>query len=314
MPQSRAFLGFVAMPEPAVPQSPEATAYDGFVGHLASERRLAPLSVENYARDVRDLLFLCGSMPLHAISVHDIRRFVSRLHARGLGGRSLARKLSAWRAFFTYLVRDHGYPMNPVAGVRAPRFVRPLPVTLTPDQAEQLLNVEAKAPLALRDRALFELVYSSGLRLAEVLAVSLSDIDLSERLVRVTGKGSKTRVLPVGIQAVEAIERWLEVRARLAQPQETALFVARGGGRLGPWAVRARLKALSRARGLATSVHPHTLRHSFASHMLQSSGDLRAVQELLGHASLSTTQVYTHLDYQHLAKVYDAAHPRAKRK
>jgi integrase/recombinase XerC len=302
----------------AHPETPPAPAPDarfgGYLSHLAHEKRLAVHTVENYARDVRDLLRLVGTTPLETLGVHDIRRCVARLHAGGLGGRSIARKLSAWRSFFGYLARDHGFTANPVTGLKAPKAPKRLPASLTPDEAAQLLDGKDEGDLALRDKALFELIYSSGLRLAEAVGLDPPDVDLRERTVRVTGKGSKTRVVPVGAQAAQAIEAWLAARAVLARPGETALFVNQAGRRIGPRSVQTALKALAVARGLTRNVHPHVLRHSFASHVLQSSGDLRAVQELLGHASISTTQVYTHLDYQHLAKVYDNAHPRAKRK
>ena len=287
---------------------------DGFLAHLARERRLAPLTVENYARDVRDLLRLAAGRPPGELVTHDLRRFVARLHGAGLGGRSLARKLSAWRSYFDYLVRDHGLVANPGRGLRAPRAPKRLPGTLSPDQAARLLDGVEDDDLAIRDHALLELVYSSGLRLGETLGLEVHDIDLDGRTVRVTGKGSRTRVVPVGTQAAEAVARWLERRPRWAAPDERRLFVSRRGGPLSPGTVRAGLRARALARGIEGRVYPHALRHSFASHVLQSSGDLRAVQELLGHASISTTQVYTHLDWQHLAKAYDAAHPRARRK
>lgn len=287
---------------------------DGYLAHLAQERRLAALTVENYARDVRDLLELAAGQPLEGLTVHDLRRFLGRLHAGGLGGRSLARKLSAWRSFFDYLVRDHGFTANPGLGLRAPKSPKRLPTTLTPEQAARLLDGAETDDLARRDVALFELIYSSGLRIGETLALELPDLDLDERTVRVTGKGSRTRVVPVGTQAAEAVARWLEVRGRWAKPDELSVFVSRTGGPLGASTARQSLKARAQARGIEGRVYPHALRHSFASHVLQSSGDLRAVQELLGHASISTTQIYTHLDWQHLASVYDAAHPRARRK
>lgn len=299
--------------DPAVAEKSDPR-FDGYVSHLAHEKRLAAHTVANYARDVRDLLRLAGATPLETLGVHDVRRFVARLHAGGLGGRSIARKLSAWRSFFGYLARDHGFKVNPVTGLKAPKAPKRLPASLTPDEASQLLEGTDEGDLALRDKALFELIYSSGLRLAEAIGLDPADVDLREGTVRVTGKGSKTRVVPLGSQAARAIEAWLPVRGTLALPGERALFLGRSGRRIGPRAIQTALKALAARRGLTTQVHPHVLRHSFASHILQSSGDLRAVQELLGHASISTTQVYTHLDYQHLAKVYDAAHPRAKRK
>lgn len=286
----------------------------GFIAHLAQERRLAALTVENYARDVRDLLQLAAGRPLADLVTQDLRRFVARLHGTGLGGRSLARKLSAWRSFFDYLVRDHGLSANPGRGLRAPRSPKRLPTTLSPDQTARLLDGSEGEDLAIRDHALLELVYSSGLRIGETLSLEMHDIDLDARTVRVTGKGSRTRVVPVGTQAAEAVARWLTRRPEWAAPDERRLFVSRRGGPLAPETVRRSLRARAQARGIEGRVYPHALRHSFASHVLQSSGDLRAVQELLGHASISTTQVYTHLDWQHLAKAYDAAHPRARRK
>ena len=293
---------------------PPVRLLERYLEHIAAEKRLAVLTVENYARDVRDLLALAGTAHPSSLTVHDLRRFVARLHAKGLGGRSLARKLSAWRSFFDYLARDHGLPVNPAVGLKAPRSPRKLPNTLTPDQAAQLLDPKEDDILLMRDSALFELVYSSGLRLSEAVGVSLSDLDLRARTVTVIGKGSKTRVIPVGSVAAEALERWLPERDKIAAPEETAVFVSQTGKRISPRSVQLRLRARALASGLDRGVHPHMLRHSFASHLLQSSGDLRAVQELLGHASISTTQVYTHLDFQHLAKVYDAAHPRARKK
>lgn len=285
-----------------------------FLAHLAMERRLSPHTVKSYGRDVDLLLELANTTPLSELDAHHIRRFVATLHARGLSARSLARALSAWRTFFHYLARDHGFGANPCLGVRAPRVKRTLPQALSPDQVARLLAFQARDPLALRDKAAFELFYSSGLRLAELAGLAVEDVNFADGTVRVTGKGAKTRVVPVGRWALEALRAWLAVRGRFAGPRETALFLARTGARLSPRAIQARLKGWAGRQAVAANVHPHVLRHSFASHLLQSSGDLRAVQEMLGHASISTTQVYTHLDFQHLAKVYDAAHPRAKKK
>jgi integrase/recombinase XerC len=287
---------------------------DGFLSHLAHERRLSPHTVDNYARDVRALLELAGSTPLADIHPNLARRFVAQLHARGLGGKSLARTLSAWRTLYRYLARDHGVTRNPFQGVRAPKSAKTLPKALSPDQASQLVSIAGDDALSVRDRAMFELFYSSGLRLAELVGLKLPDVDFDEAIVRVTGKGSKTRVVPVGRFALDALRAWLERRWRIASHEQQALFVTARGTRLGPRAIQTRLRQWSVRQGLGQPVHPHMLRHSFASHVLQSSGDLRAVQEMLGHASISTTQVYTHLDFQHLAKAYDAAHPRAKRK
>ena len=299
---------------PATLPAASITAFDGYVSHLRDERRLAAHTVEAYARDVDVFLHLTGDTPLGNITVHDIRRYVARLHAGGLGGRSLARNLSAWRGFYGYLVRDHGVAVNPVVGLRPPRSPKRLPTSLTPDEAGLLLDGDTGSKQPERDKAIFELIYSSGLRLAEVVALDPGDVDLRAGLVRVTGKGSKVRVVPVGRAAADAINAWLPLRDTAARPGEPALFLNRRGGRIGARTIQLRLRQLAADRGLAVGVHPHVLRHSFASHLLQSSGDLRAVQELLGHASISTTQVYTHLDFQHLSKVYDAAHPRALKK
>ncbi len=285
-----------------------------YLEHLSHERRLSPHTVENYARDVSALLELAGATPLRELQPHHVRRCVAQLHARGLDGRTLARMLSAWRGFFNYLARDHGHAQNPVLGIRAPKVARKLPRALSPDETVRLMEIGETHALAVRDKAMLELFYSSGLRLSELTGLALGDVDVRDATVRVTGKGAKTRVVPVGSHALAALEVWLPQRSGLARAEETALFVGKDGGRMSARAVQARLKHWAVKLGLAAKVHPHALRHSFASHLLQSSGDLRAVQEMLGHASISTTQIYTHLDFQHLAKAYDAAHPRAKRK
>jgi integrase/recombinase XerC len=299
-------------PEAATPADDPRLA--GFIAHLRQERRLSPYTVENYGRDVTLLLKLNGTGPLERLTIHDVRRFVARLHGQGLGGRSLARALSAWRSYFHYLAREHNLQHNPCIGVRAPKTARRLPAALSPEDAARLVELREDGELALRDRALMELMYSSGLRLSEITTLRIGDIDVPEATVRVLGKGARTRVVPVGRLALEALQRWLPARERLAAPQVQAVFVNHRGQPLGSRAIQARVRAWAIRQGLPSNVHPHMLRHSFASHVLQSSGDLRAVQEMLGHASISSTQVYTHLDWQHLAKVYDAAHPRAKRK
>ena len=285
-----------------------------YLAHLANERRLSAHTGSNYKRDIDALIGLAGSTPLDRLQVHQIRRFIAQLHARGLDGRSLARMLSAWRGFFKYLSRDHGFGQNPCLGIRAPRAAKKLPHALSPDEAGRLMDIRGEGPLAVRDKAILELFYSSGLRLSELTGLKPMDINFGDATVRVTGKGSKTRIVPVGSHALTALQAWLAERSRIAGLQDDALFVSLNGTRLGPRAVQLRLKQWAVKQGLGSRVHPHALRHSFASHVLQSSGDLRAVQDMLGHASISTTQVYTQLDFQHLAKVYDAAHPRAKRK
>ena len=287
---------------------------EGYLVHLEKERRLSSHTVAGYRRDIGLLLRMAGTTPLDTLQLHHIRRFVARLHGMGHGGRSLARALSAWRGFFSFLMRDHGFTQNPCVGVRAPRTAKTLPDALSPEEVAKLVDLPGDDAFAVRDRAMFELFYSSGLRLSELTAVKQADIDFDDATVRVLGKGAKTRVVPVGRFALRCIQQWLGERAAIAKEGENALFVNHRGRSIGPRTVQQRLSMWAQKQGLTQHVHPHMLRHSFASHVLQSSGDLRAVQEMLGHASISTTQVYTHLDWQHLAKVYDAAHPRAKRK
>jgi integrase/recombinase XerC len=285
-----------------------------YLDHLRHERRLAAHTVSAYARDGRLLEAFAGGRSLAALASHDIRRFVATLHGRGLAPRSLARILSSWRGLFEWLGRAGEVAANPCAGVKPPRAARTLPATLSPDEAVQLVSHHEEGAAGLRDRAVFELAYSSGLRVSELTGLDVESLDARAGELRVTGKGSKTRIVPVGEAALAAVAAWLPARAQLARPGESALFVGRTGRRLSPREVQRRIKRWAAAAGLGADVHPHMLRHSFASHVLQSSGDLRAVQEMLGHASIASTQVYTHLDFQHLAKVYDAAHPRARRK
>jgi len=287
---------------------------EGFLAHLRHERGLSRNTAENYARDVRQLFSLAGDTALADIHPHQARRFVAVLHGRGLGGRTLARMLSAWRGFYRYLARDHGVARNPFQGLRSPKAPKTLPKALSPDEAAHLVDLPGDESMTLRDRAMFELFYSSGLRLSELIGVQLGDLDFQDGTVRVTGKGSKTRVVPVGEFAQRALRDWLAARAELAVPGQLAVFVNQRGLPVSARTVQRRLETWALRQGLTQHVHPHMLRHSFASHVLQSSGDLRAVQEMLGHASISSTQVYTHLDYQYLAKVYDSAHPRAKKK
>ncbi|HYG54645.1 MAG TPA: tyrosine recombinase XerC [Burkholderiales bacterium] len=284
-----------------------------YLDALKHQRRLSAATLRNYAA----ALALIKEVDVKSLDSAQVRRMVARLHAGGLSPRTLALILSAWRGFYRWLVRHRGFTANPVLGVRAPKAPRPLPKALSVEAAQQLLDANGKLTVPeSRDRAMFELLYSSGLRLAELVALDLGDgrVDLAQGEVTVTGKGSKTRTVPIGARARQAIQEWIGVRAQLAHPDEKALFVGARGRRIGPRLVGARLAAWARRQGLAEHVHPHMLRHSFATHVLQSSQDLRAVQEMLGHASISTTQVYTHLDFQALAKVYDAAHPRAKKR
>jgi integrase/recombinase XerC len=287
---------------------------NGYLAWLRNEKQYSALTAENYARDLRHLFELAAATPLADLKIHHIRRFIAQLHSKGLGGRSLARMLSAWRGFFTYLMRDHGLADNPCVGLRAPKSPKTLPQALSPDEATRMVDLPADTPEAIRDKAMFELFYSSGLRLAELVNLDPAQLDMNAGEVRVTGKGSKTRIVPLGTFAIAALQAWLAVRDQLANTDEPALFVSRRGSRISPRVVQLRMKQWGIKQGIASNVHPHLLRHSFATHVLQSSGDLRAVQEMLGHASISTTQVYTHLDFQYLSKIYDAAHPRAKKK
>ncbi len=285
---------------------------EAFAAHLAGRSRHTR---DAYVRDTRALAALAGDAPLTALTAPQVRRCLGTLHGGGLAGRSLARMLSSWRAFYRFAIeRDGAITESPCAGLRAPKSGKRLPSALSPDQAVQLVAIPGDDPLSLRDRALFELAYSSGLRLAELAGVDVDRIDLDNGEVRVWGKGAKERIVPVGAAACTAIRAWLAARAALAKPGEAALFVGRSGVRIHPRAIQRRLADWALARDLPQHVHPHMLRHSFASHVLQSSGDLRAVQEMLGHASIASTQVYTHLDFQALAKVYDSAHPRARKK
>lgn len=288
-----------------------------FLQHLQHERRLSPLTVKNYRRDLTQVQNYCTERKLsdwNQLDIHQVRALVAHLHRQGLHGRSIARLLSAVRSLFRFLLREGQVTHNPAEGVSSPKAKRPLPKVLDVDQISRLLDIKGTKPLELRDRALMELMYSSGLRLAELVGLNLNDLDRRDALVTVTGKGNKTRVLPVGRLALQAIDAWLAARASIADINETALFTNRNGSRLSARSIQTRLRQWGLKQGLDAKVHPHRLRHSFASHMLESSQDLRAVQELLGHADIGTTQIYTHLDFQHLAQVYDTAHPRAKRK
>lgn len=285
-----------------------------YLRHLGIERRLSAHTVAAYRRDTQALLQHIEGVALDRLTVHGIRRAVSVLRAKGLSGRTLARMLSAWRGLYGFLARDFGVTQNPCQGVRAPRSEKRLPNALTADDARRLVEVAPDDFLAARDRAMLELFYSSGLRLSELVSLDWSMLDRNEGTVRVVGKGSKTRLVPVGRKALEALLEWQGRCAELPGRDLQAVFLNQHGRRLSARSVQLRVRQAGIAQGVATRVHPHALRHSFASHVLQSSGDLRAVQEMLGHASISTTQVYTHLDFQHLAKVYDAAHPRARRK
>ncbi|OYY49344.1 MAG: tyrosine recombinase XerC [Methylophilaceae bacterium 17-44-8] len=289
---------------------------DQYLDFLHFERGLSDNTRNNYARDIAQLMQLSQPASLASLQITHIRKYVAMLHGKGLGGKTIARMLSSWRGFYDYLIQRHQFKQNPVIGMRAPKSPKTLPQALSIEQASKLVEIVEDDVLSQRDHAILELFYSSGLRLSELVGLNIDHIDFAEGTVIVTGKGNKTRIVPLGAQAAKAIQTWLQVRAHMLirNPSEQAVFISKQGRRISGRNIEYRMKAWSIKQGLHTSVHPHMLRHSFATHVLQSSGDLRAVQEMLGHANISTTQVYTHLDYQHLTKVYDLAHPRAKKK
>ncbi|MET0086458.1 MAG: tyrosine recombinase XerC [Sedimenticola sp.] len=290
---------------------------DHFLEHLRHERRLAENTLSSYTRDLEKVREWCvqqGITDWSGLDQHQVRAYVATRHRKGISGKSLQRELSSLRSLFRYLLREGQVTSNPAQGVRAPKIQRKLPATLDADQLGSMLDAPAEEPLDLRDLAIMELFYSSGLRLSELVSLNTNDIDFNDTTLEVTGKGSKTRRVPVGRKAQEAIQRWLEVRGEIANIEEPALFVGKRGRRINPRTIQERMKRWAIRQGVSRNIHPHLLRHSFASHLLESSGDLRAVQELLGHADISTTQIYTHLDFQHLAQVYDKAHPRARKK
>ena len=290
---------------------------DRFLSHLAHERRMSGHTIAAYRRDLSTLAEFGDRRKLAAWNEFDnstIRTFAAALHGAGLAPRSIQRHLSAARTFYEFLMREGRCALNPALDVRAPKAKKRLPATLDADQMGRLLAFRVDDSLSVRDKAIMELFYSSGLRLAELVSLSVTAVDLKDRTVRVLGKGSKTRIVPVGRQAVEALKTWLKERVALVRSGVDALFVGRRGRPLSVRSVQLRVSAWGRHQGLGVHVHPHMFRHSFATHLLESSGDLRGVQELLGHADIGTTQIYTHLDFQHLATVYEAAHPRARRR
>lgn len=290
-----------------------------FLTYLRDVRRLSPHTVENYGRDLVQFQRYCDDAQLLSVrEVHEphIRRWAAALHRKGLAPSSIQRALSAVRSFFKHQCSHDLQLNNPAQSVKAPKRSQRLPKTIDADQIGQLFQSDDDDPLILRDLAIAELFYSSGLRLAELVASNIGDLNTHDKLITVTGKGNKVRTLPVGGAALRAIASWLAIRPFGSEvlSAQSPLFISSRGTRISERSVQARLKALALNNGLPQHLHPHMLRHSFASHMLESSGDLRAVQELLGHANIGTTQIYTHLDFQHLAKVYDAAHPRARKR
>ncbi len=287
-----------------------------FIQYLHTERGLSARTRSAYQRDLQWVIQTLAAEGIEhpsSTTEHHIRALVARRHRHGLGGKSLQRLLSSIRGFFKWLLREGIVEQNPALAVRAPRSPRHLPGTLDVDAISQLLNITDSSPLAIRDKAIMELFYSSGLRLSELAGLDWAQLDLGSGMVLVSGKGNRTRMVPVGRKAIEALLEWRKTRAAFANLNEASVFVSRSGKRISPRTIQARVRHWAIRQGLPRNVHPHLLRHSFASHILESSGDLRAVQELLGHADIATTQVYTHLDFQHLAKVYDKAHPRARK-
>jgi len=294
------------------------SSLEGFIGFLQREKRYSPHTLTGYRRDLRNFQDWLQQQKIaqwNDVTHKQIRRFIAQRHALGIQGRSLQRQLSAIRAFYRYRQRTGKATTNPAEDIPTPKQAQRLPKSLDIESLEHLLNIPGDEPLTLRDRAIMELLYSSGLRLAEIAALNLADLDLQSGLVDIKkGKGSKQRLVPVGTKAKEAIQAWLKARVLLLKQEESAVFISQRGSRLSHRSIQQRLTHWAKKQGLDQHVYPHRLRHAFASHLLESSGDIRAVQELLGHANISTTQVYTHLDFQHLAEVYDQAHPRAHRK
>lgn len=289
---------------------------DQYLDHLGKERRLSPHTTSNYRRDLIALRDFCDQSDINEwqqLDIHDIRRFAGTCHRKGLAPRSIQRRLSAIRGLFNYLIREGQLKTNPAADVPAPKAAKRLPNTLDADTMARLLDIPTDDTEGVRDKAILELLYSSGLRLQELTGLDLENLDLRDCTVRVLGKGNKTRILPIGRYALEALANWLKRRGELAATDETAVFVGLRGHRISPRVVQSRVTRWARHQGISQRVYPHLFRHSFATHLLESSGDLRGVQELLGHADISTTQIYTHLDFQHLARIYDEAHPRARK-
>ena len=289
-----------------------------FIRHLQYERRLSELTCKHYRRDIEAMCQFADAQNIDRwqdLDNQHFRDFTAAFYRKGISPRSLQRRLSALRTFYRYLIREKHVRINPVLDIKAPKSGKRLPVNIDADRMAKLLDIRGDGPLVARDKAILELLYSSGLRLAELTDLDMSDVDLADATVRVTGKGNKDRIVPVGRQARKAIAEWLRARGELVtDAEEKAMFVSRSGTRFSKRSVQARVKYWARRQGLDTHLHPHMFRHSFASHLLESSNDLRGVQELLGHANISTTQVYTHLDFQHLAQIYDKTHPRARLK
>lgn len=289
--------------------------FESYLSYLENEKRYSLHTCSAYRRDLKEFHRFITSLNIEcwtAVNVHHSRQYAAHLHQNQQSPKSIQRKLSSVRSYFRFLMRDNVLDENPLEGVITPKVEKHLPKVLDVDQVQQLFSQSESTPILLRDMAILELLYGSGLRLAELISTNIRDFDLSDKSLRVTGKGGKTRLLPLGRMALLALKKWLPVRKDWLKDEEMAMFITQKGRRISPRSVQARLQFWGKKQGLNTGLNPHRLRHSFASHLLESSGDIRSVQELLGHANLSTTQIYTQLDYQHLARVYDQAHPRAK--
>ena len=288
-----------------------------FFRYLETERRYSQNTIRSYQRDLEHFSVHLQDKKLShwaELKPHHIRTYASQIFIEGLGAKSIQRRLSAIRSFMNYLLREGMSKNNPAEGVKTPKAPKKLPGVLDIQQISQLLDIQETDPLSLRDKAIMELIYSSGLRLSEIVRLNQIDLNLSDKSLTVIGKGDKTRMLPIGNEAIKSLRSWLSCRNELANPEEEALFVGSRGNRLSRRSIQSRIKHWARKNGIQQDVYPHLLRHSFATHMLEASGDLRAVQELLGHKDISTTQVYTHLDFEHLSKTYDKAHPRSGKK
>ena len=290
---------------------------NSFFRYLETERRYSQNTIKSYQRDLNHFTVHLQDKKVSRwaeLKPHHIRTYASQIFIEGLGAKSIQRRLSAIRSFMNYLLREGMIKNNPAEGVKTPKAPKKLPGILDIEQINQLLDIQDKDPVSLRDKAIMELIYSSGLRLSEIVHLNPIDLNLSDKTLTVIGKGEKTRMLPVGNEAIKSLKMWLSCRNELANPEEEALFVGSRGNRLSRRSIQSRIKHWARKNGIQQDVYPHLLRHSFATHMLEASGDLRAVQELLGHKDISTTQVYTHLDFEHLSKTYDKAHPRSGKK
>ena len=287
-------------------------AIQQYLDYIAFERQLSPHTLKNYRRDLEEAITVFANNSPLEVQEYDVRAWLNVMHRKGLARKTIQRRLSALRSFYRYHIDRKSLKHNPVMSIKPPKAEKLLPKVLDVDEVNQLLSVEPESWFEIRDVAIMELLYSSGLRLAEIAALDLKDLDLVTALVKVLGKGNKERLLPIGAKAIQALEAWLAVRQHRDIEDEDALFLSQQGRRISHRSIQARLERLGLKNGASRRLHPHLMRHSFASHVLQSSSDIRAVQELLGHSDISTTQIYTHLDFQHLSKAYDAAHPRAK--